>query len=271
LFEETLRMRMSKLGSHHPYTLTSRNNLALAYRKGGRLTDAIPLLEETLRLQTSKLGPDHPDTLTSRNNLAAVYFDARRTAEAIAMQEETLKLSTTKLGAQHPDTLVSTGNLARSYRAAGRLGEAIPLFEKALKGFKLKLGPEHPHTLASMNYLAESYLDAKRWPEAETVLRESLMVRDKSRPDDWLAFSTRSQFGGSLLGQKKYAEAEPLILQGYEGMKAREAKIPAPSKKYLAEAAERVVKLYEAWGKPDKAAQWRDKLARDSVQSKPRP
>jgi len=32
--------------------------------------------------------------------------------------------------------------------------------------------------------------------------------------------------GGSLLGQKKYAEAEPLLLSGYEGMKQREVKIP---------------------------------------------
>jgi eukaryotic-like serine/threonine-protein kinase len=50
-------------------------------------------------------------------------------------------------------------------------------------------------------------------------------------------------------------EAEPLILQGYEGMKAREAKIPAPAKKRLAEAAERVVKLYEVWGRKNKAAE----------------
>jgi len=28
--------------------------------------------------------------------------------------------------------------------------------------------------------------------------------------------------GGSLLGQKRYAEAEPLLLSGYEGMKQRQ-------------------------------------------------
>jgi len=31
------------------------------------------------------------------------------------------------------------------------------------------------------------------------------------------------------LGQKKHAEAEPLIVSGYEGLKAREAKIPTPA------------------------------------------
>ena len=36
-----------------------------------------------------------------------------------------------------------------------------------------------------------------------------------------------SQLGEALSGQGRYAEAEPLVVGGYEGMKAREAKIPA--------------------------------------------
>jgi eukaryotic-like serine/threonine-protein kinase len=63
-----------------------------------------------------------------------------------------------------------------------------------------------------------------------------------------------------LLGQKKFADAEPLILAGYEGMKARAAKIPAAAKPNLAEAGVRVVWLYEGWGKPVQAAAWKRKL-----------
>jgi len=74
-----------------------------------------------------------------------------------------------------------------------------------------------------------------------------------------------SQLGAALLGQQKYAEAEPLLLQGHEGLKAREAKIPAPRKDSLASAAARIVKLYEAWGKADKAAEWRKKLETTAV------
>jgi len=50
------------------------------------------------------------------------------------------------------------------------------------------------------------------------------------------------------------------LLSGYEGMKAREAEIPAQVKSRLTEAGERLVKLYEAWGKKDKADQWQMKL-----------
>ena len=59
------------LGDTHPDTLTSRNNLARAYRDAGRLDEAIPLLERTLADREQVLGETHPDTLTSRNNLAA--------------------------------------------------------------------------------------------------------------------------------------------------------------------------------------------------------
>jgi hypothetical protein len=44
-------------------------------------------------------------------------------------------------------------------------------------------------------------------------------------------------------------------------MKAREAKIPAPLKiPRLPEPADRVIKLYEAWGKPEEARAWKAKL-----------
>ena len=69
-----------------------------------------------------------------------------------------------------------------------------------------------------------------------------------------------SQLGGSLLGQGRYAEAEPLIMAGYEGMKAREARLPSAARPRLAEAAGRVVSLYEGWGKVDRASAWKEKL-----------
>ena len=99
-----------------------------------------------------------------------------------------------------------------------------------------------------------------RWSEAEPILRECLAIRDKVIPDLWQRFNTMSQLGGALLGQGRYAQAEPLIVGGYEGLKAREAKIPAPSRPRLREAAERVARLYDAWGRPDEAAAWKLKL-----------
>ena len=51
-----------------------------------------------------------------------------------------------------------------------------------------------------------------------------------------------------------------MLLSGYEGMKAREAKIPTQGKPRLTEALERLVQLYDAWGQKEKAAAWRKRL-----------
>jgi len=67
--------------------------------------------------------------------------------------------------------------------------------------------------------------------------------------------------GAALLGQKKYSEAEPLLLAGYQGMKQREATIPPPFKLLLMEALERLVQFYEATADKDKAREWQNKLA----------
>ncbi len=66
--------------------------------------------------------------------------------------------------------------------------------------------------------------------------------------------------GGALLGQKKFAEAEPLLLSGYEGMKKQEDKIPPAGKDRLNEAVSRLVQFYESTSKPDEAAKWRKEL-----------
>jgi hypothetical protein len=69
-----------------------------------------------------------------------------------------------------------------------------------------------------------------------------------------------SMLGGVLLDLKKYDEAEPLLVSGYEGLEARAAKIPAPIRNRLPDAGRRVVALYEARGQNDKAADWRARL-----------
>jgi hypothetical protein len=74
-----------------------------------------------------------------------------------------------------------------------------------------------------------------------------------------------SQLAWALLGQGKFTEAESLVVQGFEGMKARESKMPPNGKQWLHEAAQPVVKLYGMWGKPETATKWRIKLGLDDL------
>ena len=103
-------------------------------------------------------------------------------------------------------------------------------------------------------------LSAKAFDQAEPLLRECLAIREKTQPDVWSTFNTKSMLGGALLGQKKYAEAEPLLLAGYEKMKQREKTIPPEGKIRIPEAIERLVQLYEATDRKDEVAKWRKEL-----------
>jgi eukaryotic-like serine/threonine-protein kinase len=100
-------------------------------------------------------------------------------------------------------------------------------------------------------------------------LRESLEIRLKKEPDAWTTFNTRSMLGGALLGQKNHADAGPLLLQGYEGMKERMGKIPAAGRIRLSQAAARLVTLYEETGNTDEAARWRKEVDRVAKQAAP--
>jgi hypothetical protein len=79
-------------------------------------------------------------------------------------------------------------------------------------------------------------------------------------PDSWERYNCQSMLGGSLEGQGKYAEAEPLLISGYGGMMRRTAAIPLEEQRVLAQAGERILHLYENWGRSAKAARWRERL-----------
>lgn len=247
-------------GPTHPDTLLAANNLAVLYASTGRMADAIPVLEFVLNSQKTLLGADHPVSLGTQNNLAAVNSLLKRNARAIELYEEALPLLESRLGKNHPTTLLCAYNLAMVYRLTDQSARAVPLLERALAAYRVTPGLLDEGTLTTMNQLASTYLDMKRYSETEILLRECLRTRESVGKESWWRFHTMSQLGGALAGLKREVEAEPLLTAGYEGLKAREGEIPEPLKKYVAQAGERVVALYDAWNRPDQAAEWRKRL-----------
>jgi serine/threonine protein kinase/tetratricopeptide (TPR) repeat protein len=223
LHEATLKQRETRLGPDHPDTLNSRNNLAMALRAAGRTAEAIALHEATLKQRETRLGPDHPDTLTSRNNLATAYWSVGRLDRSIPLFERGLEQRAAKLGPDHPETLRAQVNLGVNYRDAGRLEEGARLIEDALR----RAGGR-PDALAATAWvapqLAATYLDLGRPDRAEALLRDVLSRQRGTEPRDSPALAaTMAQLGLTLLQQRKWSEAEPILR---ECLKIGEAKLP---------------------------------------------
>ncbi len=144
-----------------------------------------------------------------------------------------------RLRSRHANTLMFTSRLILAQESRGRWAEAEAL-RRGLVAQRRKTVPLDMRVLAGeLAGLGRNLLEQESWAKAETVLRESLAIRETVLPDEGSRFNAMSQVGGALLGQRRYAEAEPLVVPGYEGLKARETKISAPAKPRLPEAAQR--------------------------------
>lgn len=131
-----------------------------------------------------------------------------------------------------------------------------------------------PNSLQLAAVLARFSLDLlelKQYDTAEPIVRESVAIREKAEPDSWTTFNTESMLGGVLLGMKKYGESEPLLLKGYEGMKAREKTIPEQGKMRIPEAIDRLIELYTIQNKPDEAKKWKAERAKYPAELAPLP
>lgn len=186
-----------------------------------------------------------------REMLGQGYLGVGNAAKAVEEYQRAFTLREAMQGASHPDTAACRNQLAVAYRLAGRTADASNLFKHNLRS---------PNDAAALAVRGATLLLQKKPAEAELTLRSCWTIRQKIQSNDWTTFDTESLLGEALVDQKKYAQAEPLLLAGYDGLKLREDKIPGSDKSRVTRAMERLVELYEAWGKPEEAMYWRNKL-----------
>jgi tetratricopeptide (TPR) repeat protein len=222
------------------FAADTRRCLALVLKARGRRDAVLAEYREAIRLHEERLARV-PDSTYHEGERAVAYFEYARLLSQVGQVEE-----------------------ARAHYDKAELWQ-----RKALAAAKADSGPDSLLYAGALASLGLTLLERRKWTDAEPVLRECLALRENQEPDAWTTFSARSMLGGALLGQKKPAEAEPLLVQGYEGMKQRAAKITLGNKPRLAEALERLVELYDAWGKPDQAARWRRELESEKTAARP--
>jgi tetratricopeptide (TPR) repeat protein len=179
LLERALAIHEQVLGSNHPDTASSLNNLAVLYYSQGDYERAKPLLARTLAIDEQVLGSNHPHTAASLNNLAELYRSQGDYEQAKPLYERALAIAEQVLGPKHPDTATSLNNLALLYDHQGDYEQAKPLYKRALAIREQALGSNHPDTADSLNNLAELYRSQGDYERAKPLLERALAIREQ--------------------------------------------------------------------------------------------
>ncbi len=243
------------LGEDDTLTIQARSIYASILGSLGRDAEAEPVIRAVVEAKKRIYGPDHPLTLVSVNVLAQQLQNLDRLAEAEPLRRDLLARATKALGAEHASTLIYENNLAQVLRNEGKLDEAEPLYRHVLQARMKTQGPEGRDTLSSMVNLGILLQQRKQPEEGLAMLQGALAGLTKTMPGHWMASATRTYVGDCLTDLARYEEAEAMIGQGYgELVKALGAGHTRTKK-----AAQYAARLFAAWGKPDKAAEWEAK------------
>jgi serine/threonine protein kinase/Flp pilus assembly protein TadD len=252
---EALAIQKKLFGSEDLSVAKSLNNLAFVLRCETKFADAEQVQREALALQKKVLGNEAPEVAASLHNLSEVLFAQGRVGGAESFVREALGLRRRLLGNRHQQTAESLQLLCMTLTRQGKFGEAEAECCDVLARLRWEVPPQSPQLAGVLTALTRALLAANKFQEAEPIARESLAIREQTFPEGWSTLEARSDLGACLLGQKRYVEAEPLLVSSYEAVMKSQKQIPAWLGSIpLQGMAARVVRLYEAWGKPEQAA-----------------
>jgi tetratricopeptide (TPR) repeat protein len=174
------------------------------------------------------------------------------------------------LKADHKDVLDATANLARllsdwAWAERNQVGRAIPS-TPSVPSDESGGAVKTPRPASE-----QSRAPVEMAREAERLLREVLAVWPSANAS-WRVGDVKSRLGGALIAVAatdpapdpegrvaNLSQAESLLLESLDQLQKT-----AAEGKFKGDALQRLVRLYEAWNKPDKRAEWEQKFDRFS-------
>ncbi|MFN0126191.1 MAG: tetratricopeptide repeat protein [Verrucomicrobiales bacterium] len=286
LFQELLELNADTRGSNHSETLAGLARTLLL--EAARIKSAEPnrsqelahkggqMLREYLAAARSGYPSDPLKLADKLAEAAELYYRHGIYAEAEPVYREMIQLRRSGLSADHKDVIEPTASLARVL-SDWAWSERDSKSEVRNPASEPSGANRNEVEIAEGTQPAEGSpkegggsreQPAERAREAERLLREVLAVRQRDSSKSWRTDDVKSRLGGALVSvavtdpgldaegrEAKLNEAEPLLLEGCERVQTG-----ATDDKYKRDALERLVRLYEAWNKPDKRAEWQQKL-----------
>ncbi len=233
--------------------LTSR---AYALPSRGRVEEAAAYHREALAIRRELYTDEHISVATSMADLGLVLERVDPVAFD-TLHERAIALMDRLVGRYHGLTLTILNNYAGGFRDRGEFARAEPVYREVLARRREAYPNEDFQLMYPMHGLGWVLAEQGKTEEAEPLLREVLAtVTARLGSDHRVTSLARSTLGRCLTIAGRYAEAEPLLQEAYD-FYARNGD-PEPDTN---QTLERIIALYEAWGRPEQAASFRSKLA----------
>ena len=229
------------------------NDLAISRAYQGDRVESMALMHEVVAMDSANFGSAHPDLAAHLENLGMVYSLAGFPDSNAAVLAQVLAMRQAVLGDDNPAIGRTLYNLATADYLRKDYAAAEPLYEEAVARMRKVYGPEHPDVVWATASLGRNQYLIGRRAEAERNMRWALDVKDpnariEGRPFTFIAPSMVSL----LMDDHRWAEAEPLALRV---LAIRDSLADSLARV----SAQQLVTLYEGWGKPDRAAKFREK------------
>ncbi len=217
LLRHALEIYERHIGSDHPDTALSLNNLALLLEAQGEYAAAEPLYRRSLEISEKRLGSNHIETAQRLNNLAGLLRAQGQYATAEPLYRRALEIKEKQLEPDHPSVATALNNLAGLLRAQGESTVVESLYHRALEIWEKQLGREHPQVATGLNNLAELYRAKGEYAAAEPLYRRAITIREKQQGSDHPELAINLNNLALLLkAQGEYVAAESLFRRALE-------------------------------------------------------
>jgi len=247
-------------GDASDVTQSAMYHLAQTYTDHLRHADAESLFLELIAIQDRELAPDHPNTMRTKSALGWNYRLASRHDEAEELTAGALADMRRVLGSDHPETLIAVNNLAIIYKDQQRYDEAEPLYLESLESGVRLLGETHPENLPALVNLAAFYQTQARWDDAFRLADRAVTTFTDIMPDGHLGIAfARMTRALSLVEQRRFAAAEPDLLQAHDAM----SRVFQADHRHLQNVCKTLVRVYTELGRSSEAARWQTTVLPD--------
>ena len=248
-------------GPNHPNTQREIFGLARVLYNTGDYAKAEELASSVYQSDLRAMGPTHFKTLSTARELARIKGEEGKLGEAEPLMKDTLAKTIQTDGSHSANAFFGREALARIYEKESKYSEAEALLRDADREADGALGASNRDGFTVKQILAANLLHQGKCAQALPYAREANARWKKDNSDTWRRFAAQSVLGEALVCMKDFSGAEPLLLNGYNGLKAHASRLPAYEKVQIKQAAERLAALYAAWNKPADAQKWRETAA----------